>query len=81
MNLTTRNSPNSSKMFIIENLGNTTKHKEENKNDHGHYFGMIALAFLLHIANNQGKEDECPRNQQKSRITIAAIVIYVYKKG
>lgn len=33
MNLTTRNLPNSSEMFIIENLGNTTKHKEENKND------------------------------------------------
>ena len=69
------------KISTSKSLADKEKHKEENKNDHGHYFGMIALAFLLHIANNQGKEDECPRNQQKSRITIAAIVIYVYKKG
>lgn len=37
--------------------------------------------FYYTVLTIRGKEDECPRNQQKSRITIAVIVIYVYKKG
>lgn len=71
-------------MFIIENLGNTAKDKEEIKMVHNPMV-IILVQFLWPFYSTlliiTGKEDEFPRNQQKSRITIAVIVICVYKKG
>lgn len=41
---------------------------------------QLLWPFYYTLLTIRGKEDECPRNQQKSRTTIAVIVMFVYKK-